>query len=161
MLIAAGAKVVDREPGSFTIGVYKNVLVAVWYQQATGNALARLGQAIAELREQYPAGRSSIHVVAKGAPPPTPEAQEAFVRLAAQQDLACVAGVFLGSGFWASSLRSNGISITQEADAKFVMRQHDAIEPLADWLPEAHAKRTGVAIDGETLCRVVRAFVDG
>lgn len=160
VLQANGATILDEDPGAFLFGAFKNMLVLVWRRQATAGALRRLSRVVDYMRTEYPQGRSSIHVVLEGAGAPTNEAQNVFVRLAAQAHLACVAAIFLGSGFWASALRSNSTGMTQKAGGNFKLKQHSSIEELGNWLPDEHFKRTGVRIRAENLCDVVRAFVE-
>jgi len=159
VLLTSGALVLDEEPGAFVFGTLKNVMVLVWHKQATAEALVRLSHVVEKVRTEYPRGRSSVHVVVGGAAPPTEEAQEAFVRLATDPHLACLGVVFLGSGFWASGLRSNSTRITMQAGGKFVFRHHETIEELTEWLPEEHRTRTGVAVRPDTLVSVIKAFV--
>ena len=160
VLLGAGALVLDEEPGAFVFGALKNIMVLVWLKQATADALVRLSHAVEKVRTEYPRGRSSVHVVVGGAAPPTIEAQEAFVRLAADAHLACLGVVFLGSGFWASGLRSNSTRLTMQSGGKFMFRHHETIEELAPWLPAEHEERTGVKVRADTLVSVIKAFAN-
>jgi hypothetical protein len=155
-----GAVVLDEEPGAFVFGTLKNVMVIVWHKQATAEALVRLSQVVAEVRAEYPQGRSSVHVVVQGAAPPTDEAQEAFVRLASDPHLVCLGVVFLGSGFWASALRANSTRMAVQSGGKAILRHHETIEELAEWVPEEHLKRTGVGVRGDALVAVTKAFAE-
>jgi len=160
LLTTSALVVLDHEPGAFVFAALKNVMVLVWHKQADADALARLGRAVEKVRAEYPRGRSSVHVVVRGAAPPTVEAQDAFVRLAADPHIACLAVVFLGSGFWASGLRSNSTRITKQAGGKFVFRHHETIEELEAWLPDEHEKRTGVTVRAPTLVAEINALVN-
>jgi hypothetical protein len=67
--------------------------------------------------------------------------------------------VLLGSGFWASVLRSQSTAMRQRPDVDLPFRQYGSIEEVAAWLPGEHLKRTGVALDLRQLCRVIELFV--
>ena len=156
-----GALILDEEPGAFLFGAFKNVSVVVWRQQATADALRRLGIAVSYLDKSYPQGRSTIHIVMDGAEPPTPEAEEGFIQLMKGGNIACIGVVFLGNGFWASRLRSNSTSMVLQVAKQFELRQHGSIAELGGWLPIEHARRTGVKLSASELRDVVTAFVQG
>lgn len=153
------ALILDEEPDWFLMGAFHNVGVVVWRRQPNREAMRRLELAVEVLRHRYPQGRSSIHVVVEGTQPATPEAQQAFVTLAGQAELACAAAVYLGSGFWASSLLSSSTKMAMRVTRSLEFRQHRTIEELADWLPAKHLELTGVRIRTERLVAVVAAFV--
>lgn len=158
MLRTNDAVILDEEPGWFLIGSYLNTSVVIWRRQANEEALRRFGLAVGGLRAKYPQGRSSIQVVVEGTPPATAEAQRAFVGLMDQAQLACAAAVYMGSGFWASTLLSHITTMAMRAQRQFEFRQHRTIEEL-DWLAEKHSEFTGVRVRPERLIAVVHAFL--
>jgi hypothetical protein len=60
-----------------------------------------------------------------------------------------------GAGFWASGIRSRMTSMRIAAGSKMVMRTFDALDEVESWLPDEHAKRTGVVVDPTTLRAVM------
>jgi len=152
------ALILDEEPGWFLFGSYLNTSVVVWRRQANEEALRRFGLAIEGLQAKYPAGRSSIQVVVEGTRPATAGAQRAFAGLMSHSQLACAAAVYLGSGFWASTLLSSITTIAMRAARQLEFRQHRTIEEL-DWLAEKHSELTGVRLRSERLVAVVHAFL--
>jgi hypothetical protein len=153
------AVILDEEPDWFVMGAFLNVSIVVWRRQPNEAALHRLGLAVEGLRAKYPQGRSSIHVVVEGTRPATPEAQSAFVTLMGQAELACAAGIYLGSGFWASSLRSSSTTMAMRVTRPLEFRQHRAIAEVGEWLPAKHLELTGVRLRPARLIAVVEAFL--
>jgi hypothetical protein len=153
------ALILDEEPDWFLVGAYQNISIVVWRRQANQESLRRLKLASEVLRAKYPNGRSTIHVVVEGTQPATPEAQATFVSLMGQSELACAAAIYLGSGFWASSLLSNSTKMAMRVTRPFEFRQHRAIEEVGDWLPTKHFEATGVRLRSERLSSVVAAFL--
>ncbi|HZU83852.1 MAG TPA: hypothetical protein VE987_13085 [Polyangiaceae bacterium] len=151
--------VIDSEPGHFVFGAWKNVFVAVWKAQATGNAVERLASAIESMAAMRPGKRSNVHVIASGAALPTTEARAGFVKLMNRnrEALACVAVVIGGVGFWSSALWSAMTALRMLAPRSFDFRLVGTLEELAAWLPAAHESKTGVRIDPEELRAVLRA----
>lgn len=152
-------QILDEEPGWFLMGAFHNVSIVVWRRQPNEEALLRLERAVDVLRSKYPQGRSSIHVVIEGTRPATPEAQRTFVDLMGQSGLACAAGIYLGSGFWASSLLSSSTTMAMRVKRPLEFRQHRSIEEVGDWLPIKHLELTGVRMRPERLVAVVEAFL--
>jgi hypothetical protein len=153
-----GALLLDEEPEWFTFGMLENVMIVVWRGQANAEVLARLTKMVDWMDAQYPQGRSAVHVVLSSAQLPTAEAQRAFVGLLQHSKPACVAAVFMGTGFRASAQRSATTQITMQANQSFEFRQHQTIEEIAGWLPEKHQTRTGVRLRAERLVAVTTAF---
>lgn len=153
------ALILDEQPEWYLVGAYQNVVTVVWRSQATDEAVARLDKATDAVGAKYPRGRSSIHVIIGGTLPATPEAQTRFVDLMRTSNLACVAAIYMGTGFWASTLRSNTTQMAMRASRTFEFRHHQRIEEVGEWLPEKHQEITGVRIRPERLVRVVEAFV--
>ena len=155
----------DSEPGAFAFYAWENTTLIVWAAQATGAALERLAVISATMVESCPEGVSNIHIVAHGAPLPTPEARAGFVRLMEQYEaqLACVAVVLEGSGFWAATLRSVITGMRMVSPRTFPMRFHESIEEVPIWLPQEHLKLTGVRLEPARLSGVLqsaRDFID-
>lgn len=146
-------KMLDHEPGKFSFGVYRNVLVSSWMSQATGPAVERLVLVAQRVASECPEGFSAVHLVPDGLPMPDAQARATFRQLLNDfsQQLACVAVVVGGDGFWASALRAVVTSIWQGTNHPFEKRIFGNAAAVVDWLPSRHEKRTGVALDTMTL----------
>ena len=149
--------VLDTEPGAFIFGSWKNVFVGVWESQATIPAVERMVRATNALNDLYPSGRSTIHIVAHGAGLPTADVRTYFVDALKKnaEQLACVAVVVGGTGFWTSALRSFVTGLRWLAPRSFDFRMCTTIEEVAKWLPAEHGKRTGIDLDARRLLQVL------
>jgi hypothetical protein len=152
--------VLDSEPGAFIFGSWKNVFIGVWESQATMPAVDRMFRATKVMNDLHPSGRSTIHIVAHGAGLPTPEVRKHFVDALKKNadNLACVAVVVGGTGFWTSALRSFVTGLRWLAPRSFDFRMMTTIEGVAKWLPVEHARRTGVELDARRLIEVIDAW---
>jgi len=152
--------VLDTEPGAFLFGSWKNVFVGVWESQATIPAVDRMVRATSVLNDLCPTGRSTIHIVAEGAALPATEVRAHFVGALKKNadNLACVAVVVVGTGFWTSALRSFVTGLRWLAPRSFDFRMNATTEEMARWLPAQHAKRTGVDLDKRRLVEVIDAW---
>jgi hypothetical protein len=151
--------VFDAEPDELVFGGWRNVLVAVWKTQATGAKVERLEKSIALMATRTPGIRSNVHVIVGGAELPTPEARAGFASLIKRNknDVACVATVVCGEGFWASALRSATLGIQQVAGGSIESRMFGTVDAAATWLAPIHAIKTGVRLDVGELQAVLRA----
>jgi hypothetical protein len=149
--------VLDTEPGAFLFGSWKNVFIGIWESQATMPAVDRMLRATIGLNDLCPMGRSTIHVVAEGAKLPTTEVRAHFSSVLKKnaENLACVAVVVVGTGFWTSALRSFVTSLRWLAPRSFAFRMNGTVEEVAKWLPAEHAQRTGVELDRKRLVQVI------
>src|SRR5690349_405881 len=95
-------------PGAFLFGSWKNVVVAVWEAQATIAAVEHLAKVGEIVSRAHPEGRSNIHFIVTGAGLPEADVRAKFVELMKDKadELACVAVIYGGTGFWASAFRS-------------------------------------------------------
>jgi hypothetical protein len=157
--LAAGADLtlLDAEPGSVTLYAHENITIIVWWGPASTLAVQRLHRITEQRRKQHPQGLSVIHIVKGDLVLPDQETRDAFVRLMRDSDtaLAAVAVVIGGGGFWASALRSVITGMRVLARSAFEMRLHGNIDEVLKWLPDKHAKRTGVVIDKDRLRRAL------
>jgi hypothetical protein len=98
----------DSEPGKFAFYAWHNITIVIWLSQATGPAVLRLGKVLQSMVETHPKGISSVQIITDRAAVPTSEARKGFVDLMKQhaKQLACVAVVLLGGGFWASAMQA-------------------------------------------------------
>jgi hypothetical protein len=157
-------KLLDCEPGSFSMFLWKNVTILSWIAPATGNFTARVAEATEQVASACRDGFSNVHMVKDGIGLPTAEARHNFAEMMNRHadELGCVGVALLGSGFWASALQGaiTGIRLLNPKRSA-VLRIHDSIEGLADWLPQEHLKYTGVAIHSlELRSALTQAFLD-
>ncbi|HEY3593259.1 MAG TPA: hypothetical protein VGL13_05275 [Polyangiaceae bacterium] len=150
-------KVLDREPGKFLFGQWKNVTILAWAGRAGAEDIQRLVRALKGLVGQYPKGRSTVSVIAEGLPLPTDEARARLADLfsAKSDELACLAVVVQGSGFATSALRSAHTNMRNASSRSYEMAVVGTIEELGVWLPPRHAARTGEKLDKKTLAEVL------
>ena len=151
----------DSERERFAFWAWNDVGIFVWYAVPTRDALFRL-QKVAEPRiKLYPEGLSDVHLVRGRVALPDQGTREALVRLSSEaaDHLAAVAIVLGGQGFWASTIRSLVTGIRLLVPGRFGMTMCGSTEEVADWLPEAHAKRTGRRMNPAALKRALD-FVD-
>jgi hypothetical protein len=157
-------KLLDSEPGSFSMFSWKNVTILSWIAPATGTFTARVAEATVQVASTCRHGFSNVHLVKDGIGLPTAEARQNFAAMMNRHadELACVGVALLGSGFWASALQGaiTGIRLLNPKRSA-VLRIHDSIEGIADWLPQEHLKYTGVTIHSlELRSALTQAFLD-
>lgn len=147
----------DGEPGTCRIAALRNVMIVYWSSRATGSAVARIGAVTEQVLKTYPAGLSAIHVIANNAGLPTPEARSGFIQIMQEKaaQLACVAVVVGGTGFWASAMRSFITGMRFMSPRSFDLRLHGTTSEVMMWLPKQHAKLTNVALDERQLERIL------
>ena len=96
---------------------------------------------------------------------PTAEARREFIRIMKRyaNDIACVAVHLGGSGFWASTTSSFITGMRLVSPLSFGFRIYSDIADIANWLPDAHAKKTSAQIErrefAEMLTGVYRDFL--
>jgi hypothetical protein len=88
---------------------------------------------------------------------PTNEARERLKGLMDNygSQIACVAVIIVGSGFWASTLRSVITGMHLESSRTFPMRLCDSVQAAVQWLPSEHLRLTGVRLEPRDLGEVL------
>jgi hypothetical protein len=154
--------VLDAEPGQFLFGAYHNVVLCVWVAQASPVAVARLGHAVGNVCRTHPEGVSMIHVVHDGVGVPDAAARAALVALATTraERAASIAVAVLGTGFWASAVRSFVTGVHIACPRGFELAIHASVDEAVTWLPSGHAQRTGVYLGSSTLAAMVERASD-
>jgi hypothetical protein len=150
--------VFDSEPGAFVFGAWKNVLVAIWAGQLTGASVERFTRAVNEMSERRPGLRSNVHVITEGTGLPTQEARAQLVASMRRHsgELACVAVVFCGSGFWASALRAAVTGMRFLAPRSFDFELFSTVDEACHWLSSNHKLITGVSFESGELRDALR-----
>jgi hypothetical protein len=149
-------ELIGEYPGVVAISAWKNLAICSWTGGAVGPSVDVVVRAMDKIRP--PDQRCSwVHLIRSGLPLPDSAARSSFIRAMKerQSELACVAIVVGGTGFWASAMRNAIIGLRVLAPRSFEFRLHGAHEEVAAWLPEAHKRQTGVDISAETLLRLL------
>jgi hypothetical protein len=149
----------DLDPGRFRFSVWRNVSITIWTAQATLDAGHRILKVSRELSREFPEGRSQIMIIAAGTPAPDDATTELLKEIydPKRSGIVCIAAVLEGEGFWASGVRGRMTKMRIAAGNTMAVRTHETVEQVAAWLPEEHAKRTGVQISAEALESVLIA----
>ena len=142
------------------LGSWKNIFVSIWLEQATILAVERMVAAFAAM-PRIAAKRSDIYIITDGARLPEASVRSYFIDTiqASEHELASVAVVVEGSGFWASAVRSFVTGLHWLAPRSFDFRLHGATAEVIDRLPEVHEQLTGVRIDGNRLNRILDGWL--
>ncbi len=122
-------ELVAEYPGVLTIRAWKNIGLCTWSGAAVAPVVATLVEATEKLRS--PGRRVSfVHLIPDKLALPDAEARSAFIRLMKdyQSDLACIAIVVGGTGFWASAMRNAIIGLRVFAPRSFEFRLHGSVE---------------------------------
>lgn len=138
-------------PGVVTISGWQNLRIVSWVAQATGPAVDEVALAMDRSRE-YPQ-YSWVHLIRDGLGLPDADARAGFVRMMTERsnELACVAVVVGGTGFWASAMRNAVIGLRVFAPRKFELRLHGTTDEVVKWLPGAHQRTTKVELPANLL----------
>jgi hypothetical protein len=154
--------VLDREPGGFLFGQWKNVTILAWAAKADESTVVRLRTALSRVVGSHPNGRSTISIISEGLPLPTPEARAAIINLINENatDLACIAVVVEGRGFSSSALISAHTDIRAKSNRSYEMGLLRSVDELTTWLPPLHLERTQVSLEpkelGDVACRALQ-----
>lgn len=142
---------VAEYPGVVMIGGWKNLRIVSWVAQAIGPAVDVLALSM-DRSQEYPQ-YSWVHLIRDKLALPDADARAGFVHMMTERsgELACVAVVVGGAGFWASAMRNAVIGLRIFASNKFELRLHGTNEDVVKWLPAAHQKRTQVELPSATL----------
>jgi hypothetical protein len=150
---ATRAVTLDLDPGRFRFCVWRNVSVTIWTNQMTLEAGQRVLKLSRQLSREFPQGRSQIMVVTAGTMPPDETTTEVVKEIYDPKisRILCIAAVLEGEGFWASGIRSKMTMMRMAAGNAMAIRTDDSIEDVPTWLPQEHAKRTGVKFSASEL----------
>ena len=147
--------VYEGTEGAF-FGSWKNVFVTNWLLEATIPAIDRMLAALAAM-PRIAAKRSDIYVIAEGARLPEAAVRSYFIDAIkhSEHELACVAVVVEGSGFWASAVRSFVTGLHWLAPRSFDFRLHSSTDEVLERFPAVHEQLTGVRLDPYRLQRIL------
>ena len=141
------------DPGRFRYCSWLNLTIGVWSDQATEEAARSVLELSKQMVQEHSFGHSSVVFVLDGAPAPTPAANRLFAHLYDDKvsDLACMAIIIEGEGFWASSIRSAITGLRMSVPGAMQLRVSNHIDHVVEWLPAEHCRRTGVSISAPEL----------
>jgi hypothetical protein len=152
-------EVVTRyEERGFIITEWKNVSIVVWGTQATIPLVKKLRETGESLIGRHPEGISAVHIIANGVPLPDSATRAELNRLtdAFAENLACIATVLEGSGFWASAMHSFVTGIQWVSSRRpFKSKIGSTLADAAGFLPTPHHERTHVRVGSTELLRVI------
>lgn len=151
--IVADAQLAEM-PGVVSVRGWRNLTICIWTGQATGPA-AQLVKTTIDRPQTQGVRQSFVHVINENLPLPDSASRSIFMTLMKERadDLACVAVVVLGSGFWASAMRNAVIGMRVFAPRNFDFRVFGSCDEVVLWLPAAHEKHTGVALPPDALAQ--------
>lgn len=151
-------RVLDQEPGQFAFLAWKNITIVVWTGLPDAAAVRRLA-AVGETRMREHSVLSDVHLVTGHIGLPDAETRTALVSESrrATGNLAAVGVVLGGSGFWASAIRGFVTSVHVLLSAPFEFKIVSQVDELVQWLPDVHARRSGVQVSAEELRCVLRS----
>ena len=142
---------VAEYPGVVTISGWQNLRIVSWVAQGIGPAVDVIHLSMDRSKDfpQY----SWVHLIRDKLPLPDAMAREGFVRMMRERsnELACVAVVVGGTGFWASAMRNAVIGLRVFAPGKFDLRLHGTIDEVVTWLPGAHERQTKIELPAQVL----------
>jgi hypothetical protein len=138
-------------PGVVTISGWQNLRIVSWAAQADGPAVDELFVAM-ERSQDFPK-YSWVHLIRDKLGLPDAAARAGFARMMTERsnELACIAVVVGGTGFWASAMRNAVIGLRAFTPRKFELRLHGTIDEVVTWLPSAHARETQVELPVSAL----------
>jgi hypothetical protein len=156
------APVVVREEAGFVLAKWKNVGIVVWGVQATLPLVAKLEVFSDALIAEHQEGISAVHVIANAAALPESATRAELDRISNKyaKNLACMATVIEGTGFWASAMHSFITSIHWVTRRPFKVRISSNLNEIAAWLPTLHWERTGVRFSTADILRVLQSIRD-
>lgn len=145
-------ELVGEYPGVLRITAWENVTVCMWSGQADGPATMELERSM-DRRGTRVRRLSYIHLIRDRLALPDADARRNFRHMMTRRnaELACVAIVVGGTGFWASAMRNAVIGLRVLSPRDFTFRIHGSTSEVLDWLPTMHEERTGVAVSRELL----------
>lgn len=146
-LLTLPTRTMRVELGHFALSAYRNISIAVWVGQATRPAVEALIETQKKLIALHPNGHSAVSFILDGLPAPTPDAQAIVTRVfEARSQIACLAIILEGSGFWASGLRSMLNNAHRQAGGPVALKVATSLEGIVTWFSEEHKKGTGVEL---------------
>ena len=152
-----------RQGEEYVAYSWQNLDVILWLGSATGPGARSLNQ-LTRTRMREGRKYSAIHTVLAGAGLPDEEGRKELNLQAERstKSLGCLVAVIERQGFAGSAIRAFVSGVFALTAQEAVRRVVASMEDAAAWLPEAHARTTGVRLDPTELRGVllgIRALV--
>jgi hypothetical protein len=149
-------------PGRYVAATVRDVVAFYWVGDAERNAM----QFLAQLLDKQTAGRtkqaSALHVVHERVA--LPDADVRGELMAMLQDYTgvtgCVGVVLLGTGFWASAMRSALTGVRMIATGAPPMKFAQSVEEIMPWFCTTHEERTGSTLQPSQLTSALHHLRD-
>jgi hypothetical protein len=144
-------------PAYLSVYAWKNVDVLIWENSPTVTLLASTGPLLEERVRESAGPVSVVHVVQSGLQLPD-EATRSAIKEFSEKYNAAIANLVLVlelTGFQGSAIRgafTGMLLLTRKRASTHVAK---TLEEAASWLPEPHARATGVQIDRLELLSVL------
>jgi hypothetical protein len=138
------------------------VNITVWHASGDERAVRSIEDTLPARVARFPEGVSGVHIITESAGLPTSGARDALVESARKWGklTAGVAVVIERAGFWGSALRSAVTGIQMVSKAEFPIRVVGSLREAAQWLPDVHEQRTGVALPRTRFAEALQAARD-
>jgi hypothetical protein len=158
----AELKMLDVERGAHVFALWKNVIVGIWAATADPERVTRFAAATAKATATLPGMRSNVHIVVESAGLPGDAARSAFSGLMSSnaKQLACIAVVVQGTGFWSGAIRSATTQMRMQSNVSLAHRIFGSVDEVSRWLPGEHERRSGVALAADDLREVLTAALE-
>lgn len=141
-------------PGRYVAATTRDIVAFHWVGDAERSAIQLLEQLLDRQTASRTKPASAIHVVHQRVGLPNGEVRGALISLleAYARSMGCVGVALLGTGFWASAMRSalTGIRMIVPMGA-LPMRFAQGLDDLLPWFCSTHQERTGHALQPASL----------
>jgi hypothetical protein len=136
------------EAGVCHFASFRNVTVGVWVGRATIESARGLFSVGGQMSRRFPLGHSSFSFIRDKVAPPAPEVEALIKRtFGLGADLACMAVVLEGSGFWASGLRSLLEKLHRTGRGSVRLQIGTSLDEILAAFVDEHGRRTGVRFE--------------
>lgn len=135
-------------PGRYVAATVREIVTFYWAGDAERSSMQFLAQVLDKLTANGTKHASALHVVHERVALPNAEVRGELISML--QDYAritgCVGVVLLGSGFWASAMRSalTGIRMIMPMGAP-PLKFAQSVDEILPWFCATHEERTGLA----------------
>jgi len=133
----------------------RNVLITVWHVPPTAALVGRLVQVSQPVRDFSVQGMSMVHLVKAPLSAPDEATRTAMLRMVSSHNVGLVAMLVNQSGFVLSVVRSVVTGMRVLSAGRFDYRICSTVEEVAEWMPELHQRKTGIALDQAQLLRAL------
>lgn len=151
-------RLLDEESDRFAFFAWQYLTIIVWLAPPDAEAITRLARVGAERVRVCGSGLVDVHIVLSRIDFPDAKTRDILVAESrrAAPHLATVAIVVGGEGFWASAIRGFITSVHMLVPGRFQLRLFGGVNDLVEWLPDAHASKTGQPLDASQLRDVLQ-----